>query len=226
MKLAMLLALSTWFFTTAAIGQDAPYSAQRIAERVQTLADGTRITQTPQKFNEYRDSAGRTRTEQILASDTGAETISSINITDPVAGFRYSLDPETHTARQVSLAKREAKAAAPVAPKQDERAQVSRESLETATMEGVLVKGTRTSTIYPVGSLGNDRPVTVVRESWISPELAIVVNSKVSDPRTGESTSRLSNISRSEPAPSLFQVPTDYEVIDGGPAPTTVPRRP
>ena len=116
MKLAMLLALSTWFFTTAAIGQEPspPYSAQRIVERVQTLADGTRITRTPQKFNEYRDSAGRTRTEQLSASDTEAERITSINITDPVAGFRYVLDPEARTARQVSLTKREAKATAPV----------------------------------------------------------------------------------------------------------------
>ena len=228
MKLAMLLALSTWFFTTAAIGQEPspPYSAQRIVERVQTLADGTRITRTPQKFNEYRDSAGRTRTDQMVTSDTEAERIASINITDPVAGFRYALDPETRTARQVSLTKLEAKAAAPVAPKQEERAQVSRDSLGTETMDGVLVKGTRTRTIYPVGSLGNDRPLTVVRESWISPELAIVVMTKVSDPRTGEFTSRLTNISHSEPDPSLFQVPADYQVIDGGPTPTTVPRRP
>jgi hypothetical protein len=188
----------------------------RIVERVQTLADGTRITQTPRKLNKYRDSAGRTRTEQIFTSDREAERITSINITDPVAGFRYSLDLEAHTARQVSLAKREAKANAPVAAKQDERPQVSRESLGTETIDGVLVKGTRTSTIYPVGSLGDDRPVTVVRERWISSELAIVVKEKVSDPRTGESSSGLSNISRSEPDPSLFQVPAGYEVIDGG----------
>jgi hypothetical protein len=227
-KLALLLVLSTWFFTTAAAGQEpiAPYSAQRIAERVQTLADGTRITQTPQKVKEYRDSAGRTRTEQLSASDTEAERVTSINITDPVAGFRYVLDPEARTAHEVSLPKREAKATAPVAPKQGEQPLVWRDSLGTETVDGLLIRGTRTTTIYPAEFFGNDRPVTVIRESWISPELATVVMTKVSDPRTGESTSRLMNISPSEPDSSLFQVPAGYEIIDGGPAPMTVTRRP
>jgi hypothetical protein len=112
-----------------------------------------------------------------------------------------------------------------VAPKQAERPQISRESLGTEIVDGILIKGTRTTTVYPVGSFGNDRPVTVVRENWMSPELLIVVLTKISDPRTGEFTSRLTNISRSEPDPSLFQVPAGYEIIDGGPSPVPV-RRP
>jgi hypothetical protein len=223
------MALFTAFLlATAARGQEriAPYSAQRIMERVQTLADGTRITQTPQKTNEYRDSAGRTRAEQVSTSDTGAERITLINIFDPVAGFRYTLDPEAHTAFQNSLSKLAPKAATSVAPKQGESPQVSSDSLGTDFIDGVLIKGTRATTVYPVGSFGNDRPVTVVREKWISPELLVLVVQKVSDPRTGEFSSRLTNISRSEPDPSLFQVPAGYEVIDGGPSPARATRRP
>jgi len=37
-----------------------------------------------------------------------------------------------------------------------------------------------------------------------------VVMSKHSDPRTGELTYRLTNINRSEPAHSLFEIPSDY----------------
>ncbi len=220
MKLAMLLVFPAWFFTLEAGAQEpiAPYSAQRIVERVQTLADGTRITQPPQKTNEYRDSAGRTRAEQVSTSDIGTERITSINIADPVAGYRYVLDPATHTARQKSLPKGEVKAApvASDAPRQGEQPQVSKDSLGTETIDGLVIKGTRTTTVYPVGSFGNDRPVTVVRERWVSPELLVIVVQKVSDPRTGEFSSRLTNISRSEPDPSLFQIPAGYEVIDGG----------
>jgi hypothetical protein len=38
--------------------------------------------------------------------------------------------------------------------------------------------------------------------------------SKTNDPRMGETTYRLTNIQRSEPAASLFQVPNDYTIKD------------
>ena len=44
----------------------APYTATQTTERIQTLADGTRITQPGQKIVIYRDSAGRMRTDTIL----------------------------------------------------------------------------------------------------------------------------------------------------------------
>jgi hypothetical protein len=50
---------------------------------------------------------------------------------------------------------------------------------------------------------------------WISPELKTVVMSKRSDPRIGEQTFRLTNITRAEPDPSLFSVPSDFKVIEG-----------
>jgi hypothetical protein len=85
-------------------------------------------------------------------------------------------------------------------------------------MEGVLVQGQRTTTVYPEGFFGNDRPITTVNETWTSPDLKIMVLSKTSDPRSGESTTRLTNISRAEPDPSLFQVPPDYQIVNGNSA--------
>ncbi len=89
-------------------------------------------------------------------------------------------------------------------------------------MEGVLVEGDRTTVTYPVGALGNDRPITTVSEVWRSSDLKTVVLRKNSDPRSGRSTTRLTNISRAEPDPFLFQVPADYQIVDtqaGGPVP-------
>jgi hypothetical protein len=63
----------------------------------------------------------------------------------------------------------------------------------------------------------------VIMETWRSSELQTTLLLKISDPRTGETTTRLTNISRSEPDPSLFQVPAGYEITDVGPSP--VPRR-
>jgi hypothetical protein len=40
------------------------------------------------------------------------------------------------------------------------------------------------------------------------------VMSKRSDPRTGESSFHMGNLSRAEPAAALFQVPADYKVSE------------
>jgi hypothetical protein len=90
--------------------------------------------------------------------------------------------------------------------------EVNRESLGTQTVEGVQAEGTRITFTIPAGKIGNERPIVTVNERWYSPELQAVVMSKNSDPRSGETTYRLTNINRSEPDPALFQVPADYTI--------------
>ena len=82
-------------------------------------------------------------------------------------------------------------------------------------MEGVTVVGTRTTRVIPTGRVGNDAPIEIVTEVWTSPELKTVLSSKRSDPRMGVDTLQLTNISRSEPDPSLFTVPADFKIVDG-----------
>ena len=80
-------------------------------------------------------------------------------------------------------------------------------------MEGVQAEGTRTTMTIPAGQMGNDAPIQVVSERWYSADLQTVVMSRHSDPRVGETVYRLTNVSRAEPAPSLFQAPADYKVV-------------
>lgn len=219
----------------------APYSAEQVTEHVQTLADGTRITQPAQTTKFYRDSAGRTRTERSFPLPPGTlgkavNVPSFIEISDPVAGTRYTLETQSHTAHQMSMAivppPPPAKAngapaartvqllpaplpAHPFAVSQEQDApRFSRESLGTQTIEGVLAEGSRTTVTYPVGAVGNDRPLVTTSETWTSPELRMVVLSRNSDPRNGDTTTRLTNISRAEPDASLFTVPSDFEIIE------------
>ena len=95
------------------------------------------------------------------------------------------------------------------------------ESLGTQVIEGVKAEGTRVSETIPAGQIGNDQPIQILTERWYSPELQLVVMSKRSDPRVGETTFRLTNINRAEPAATLFQVPTDY-TLEKAPAPHVV----
>ncbi|MFY9555092.1 MAG: hypothetical protein WAV47_10315 [Blastocatellia bacterium] len=89
-----------------------------------------------------------------------------------------------------------------------------KESLGKQTIEGVEAEGTRFTTTIAAGEIGNEAPINIISESWYSPELQTVVQSRHSDPRIGETTYRLISIDRSEPAHSLFEVPSDYTVRD------------
>ncbi len=86
----------------------APYSAEQVFERTQTLADGTHINQKPQITKMYRDSQGRKRTERPMfvgPAWASTETPVIVEIRDPVAGFQYTLDMQEHVAHRVVLTK-------------------------------------------------------------------------------------------------------------------------
>ncbi len=84
------------------------------------------------------------------------------------------------------------------------------EALGQQNIEGVLAEGKRSKSVIEVNSIGNDRPIELLNERWYSSELQTYVLTKRTDPRSGEDTFRLTNISRSEPSASLFQVPPGY----------------
>ena len=103
-----------------------------------------------------------------------------------------------------------------------------KEQLGKQNIEGVEAEGTRTTVTIPAGEIGNERPIEIVSERWYPPELQLVVMTRNSDPRTGETTYKLTNINRSEPAKSLFEVPSDYTIKEGpgiGPKIAPLPRK-
>jgi hypothetical protein len=98
-----------------------------------------------------------------------------------------------------------------------ERTGFRNEDLGTQTVEGVSAVGTRTTVTIPAGQIGNERAIEIVDERWFSQELQTMVMTRHNDPRSGESVYRLTNISRTEPDHSLFEVPSDYTLRDDQP---------
>jgi hypothetical protein len=94
------------------------------------------------------------------------------------------------------------------------RPQMTAEDLGTQNIEGIQAEGKKYTQIWPVGAVGNDRPITSVSEIWTSPDLKEVILRKSDDPRRGEETHKLVNISRSEPDASLFEPPLGSTVKD------------
>jgi hypothetical protein len=206
----------------------APYSAEQTGETVKTLAGGTHVGEPSPTVRFYRDSAGRTRTERWLRSGSPDAQL-AIEITNPVARFRYTLDTAAKIAHQQAIAPIEAAPhlangpscpvgftySGPLPPETPaEPPKTTAENLGSRTIEGVPAEGTRCTTVWPAGFLGQDESVTTVTETWTSPQLRVIVLIKRDDPRNGETTTRLVNISRAEPDPALFQVPSDYTVIE------------
>lgn len=212
--------------------KNAPYSAEISTEITQTLTDGNHIRQISTS-RVFRDSEGRTRTEQSLtglgaiAPNSNLPTV--VFLQDPVAGTSYALDTTRKTATKSAWPrpgrgpgqKGPGPAGGPLAaagagrrgPRPADE-NVKTEQLGRQTMEGVPVDGTRNTTVIPAGQIGNEQPIQTVTERWYSPDLQIYVLTRHSDPRAGETVTRLTSLSRSEPARTLFEVPADFKVVD------------
>lgn len=89
---------------------------------------------------------------------------------------------------------------------------LSQEKLPDRVIEGVFASGVRRATTIEKGAIGNEQPIKIVSEEWTSTDLQVLVMTDLSDPRTGRSTYRLLKITRAEPDPGLFQIPSDYTV--------------
>src|SRR4051794_39159136 len=82
----------------------APYSGEEVVENVQVLADGTRLTHKTPGRKVWRDSEGRTRTERPLGRGPNQSSMPTIiEITDPVARCKYTLDTVGKVAHRQAL---------------------------------------------------------------------------------------------------------------------------
>jgi hypothetical protein len=209
--------------------KNAPYSADIVTETTQTLTDGNHIRQSS-TAKVYRDTEGRTRREQSLNALGGLAPNSNLPrvvfINDPVAGFNYALNPQNRTATKSTWARpgrggQAQGSSQPMARLRQGRGGAARQNIKTEslgrqTIEGVPADGTRTTMTIAAGQWGNEQPIQIVTERWYSPDLQTVVLSKRTDPRMGETVSKLANISRSEAPNSLFEPPADYKVAEAG----------
>ena len=230
----------------------APYTADAVTEHTQTLADGNRIHQTITS-QVARDSQGRIRREESLPGPASAPHL--VIIDDPIAGVHWTLNPANKTASKLPVKHVMTSAMKPAgasergmtvssesggpitiafaggapAKNANEANDVAKTDLGMETIEGVSAQGTRITHTIPAGQVGNDQPLVITTETWMSPDLKVLVMSKTSDPRMGETIYRLTNILRAEPDPALFEVPSDYTIQDkpaGQPFFFSVPDKP
>jgi hypothetical protein len=218
--------------------KNAPYRADQIMESTQTLGDGTRI-HNEHHVTIYRDSQGRVRREtpdevSIMDPNSGVGytlntkdlTYRKMTVSVPANSGRPDglVTVRTSTPAFAFAASGEMPAVVSIQPLTEgpnttsvtvNTVSPNKESLGMQVMEGVNAQGERRSSTIEAGAIGNDRPIQIVSERWYSPDLQVEVMTRHNDPRMGEEITRLTNINRAEPDPSLFQAPAGYQLVEG-----------
>jgi hypothetical protein len=209
----------------------APYSATVQTTYEQKFADGNAI-HGQVVTHDYRDSAGRLRSETTtslcnIGPDGQYRPVFSVSINDPVARisiywrindigekiarFAHQPDPKS-TPPPPPLTEEQRKLIA-LAQERSTRNSHS-EKLGTRIIAGFLCDGNRTTGTTPAGEIGNDKPIEVMGEGWIARDTGIMMLRIQDEPGDGRTTTEVTDLSLTEPDPSLFAPPPDYKLVE------------
>lgn len=197
------------------------------------LSDGTTV-RWERLSKEARDSQGRHYVETRIPSSANPDDSFLddvvVRVEDPVGDAWIGWDVEKQEATITRFKPRnpQPQPQAPMTDKSGRRFSISMvtigkdgvpiqterrdENLGVKLVSGTQACGNRDTETFPVGSRMNDKPVTVVREGWFSPELGIQVKSVVEDPGFGVDTWEILGLIRGEPDPDLFRIPEGYRI--------------
>lgn len=198
-----------------------PFSGRDHIEWTRTLEDGSVVNTELYAFL-ARDSQGRIYREHVSFVPVHSNQPSRRHEID-------LLDPVAHTRTVCMMAKRHCKitnyyASAkfvppPVGPQDHGTRYLSREVMGTDTIDGLPVLGTRETVTINAGAVGNTQPLVTTKEYWYSPDLEINLLTTRKDPREGIQVIHVVDLSRSDPDPSIFQIPAKFVVEDDRQAP-------
>jgi hypothetical protein len=193
-----------------------PFSGSDSVDWTRTLEDGSTVA-THQDAKLARDSQGRIYRENVTrfaVSSDQKSRVKEIIIMDPVAQTRTAC---VIAARQCTVTGYYAPSSSipqPTGSFDDGKRSLSRENLGTDTINGLEVIGTRETLTINAGAEGNSQPVSSTQEFWYSPDLEVNLSVTRKDPREGTVAIHVVDLSRSDPDPSLFQVPANFLVQD------------
>jgi hypothetical protein len=164
-----------------------------------------------------RDAQGRVYRERrtFVPTDTGKESkLKDIILLDPVARTRTTCNIAARHCNVTRYHGPDAFRPPPDGSFDAGARYLTRESLGTDVMDGLSVVGTRETTTINAGVVGNSQPLVTTKEFWYSADLGINLAVTRKDPREGTQVIHVIDLSRSEPDPTMFQVPAGYVVED------------
>ncbi len=198
---------------------NAPFTAVAKTIVVRTLPDGSTVTSQNAR-HVARDADGRIFEERVTfvpVPDDGPQKmrVHAVDYSDPLNHTSYRCDTFSKVC-QLREYRDEfvADMARPVGLQPDKRTYLTREDLGTDTFAGLEVQRSRETLTMATESVGNTRTILRTVDYWYSPELGVNVQVKRHDPRDGDQTLWLTDLSLSAPDPQIFKVPADFRVVD------------
>lgn len=205
----------------------APYSGQRVFERAASINPNGRQVPAIMRTEgaTYRDSAGRIRADKLPVNRGGGGTqtpddFGLVEIDDPVAGYQCILDTVDRAAYRVPWEPR----LIPFQPRPgfqppgthtfpDGTVDVE-EDLGEKTIDGVTAVGHRSTQTSPPGTRqGNEKPIIGIVERWTDPNTGVQLLQTQGGSEGGVKTS-MPDYRAGDPDPSLFEIPSDYKIVD------------
>ena len=200
---------------------NAPFSGVIQVQRTFVDKDGN-VSNYKTMRNIGRDTQGRifneVRTLEPL-SFTGTPDVRGILIYDPQTRTSTHLDPKAHTFTTGTVNRPPETTppallyASPTGTNLPPNPYLKEEDLGVHEIDGVSAHGVRETQIIPADTSAG-REIQVTDEYWYSPDLRINLIIRHNDPRTGSVTMTVTQITRTDPDPSRFQIPEDYTPAD------------
>jgi hypothetical protein len=200
---------------------NAPFTATLSTEWARPAGGGATITLVNQR-QLARDASGRLYEQRWELVPKGGNIKSRMNwiqIADPTQRTLYNCNMVTQVCDLMTWnAAPDLAAAQPPPPMNGPlrggRGSIQTESLGTRIIAGAETTGTRVTTTWNAGVMGNDAPVTEVRETWREESLAVNLLSIRSGPLIGTQTFTVTELDPNPPDPALFEAPAGFQVRD------------
>lgn len=196
---------------------NAPFMAIAHTTWVQILPDGSTVTHQNARVV-ARDMDGRIfqerRTFVPVPNPTNQQSVAyETEYDDPVAHAVYRCTPAARVCNVFAYYPQPSgEPRAGLQP--DGTTYLTRENLGADTFAGIDVERSRETYTFYRASIGNTNTILRTIDYWYSPELGVNVQVKRHDPRDGDQTLWLSDLSLTPASPEYFRIPAGYRIID------------
>lgn len=127
---------------------------------------------------------------------------------------KYFCRTETHVCTFEDYTGPKTASAQPGGTQEDDFGTLTGEDLGKNIVSGLDAVGTRETRTLNPGAIGNDRPISIVKEFWYSLQLGINLSVKRMDPRHATEIFNVTDLSLAEPDPKYFVVPAGFSIVD------------
>jgi len=198
---------------------NAPFTGVIVVERTVVSRNNGSVINLKTVRDVARDSQGRVYNVfrgLVPASESGTPPVVCVHFYDPQTRSYTYLYPQqkiymTGTVNHPSADEPVNLIASPTGSSAPLNQFTTQEDLGTQSMDGVSAHGVRVTQTIPAASSGTGNEIVLTDEYWYADDLHMNVVVKHNDPRTGSVTMSLTEVTRTDPDPSLFQIPDGYK---------------